>query len=499
MNIAAYCRVSTDKDDQLHSLETQMNFFKEYTKRTGDKLVALYADEGISGTKIKNRKQFLKMMEDAEQGMFQMIVVKDISRFARNTVDLLQNIRRLRELGIEINFLTANMMSLGNSEFVLTIFGAMAQEESYNTSKRVKFGKKANAEKGRVPNMVYGYDKTIGEYFNLRINEEESNVVRQIFDWYVKDAYGTYKIADKLNSKGLRTKRGCKWSQNAVGRILTNEIYIGKIVNGKEEVKDFLTGRRALKSEEDWLITEKPELRIVSDEMFRAAAKLLNERNKNMKLNSSKRSNQHLFSTLIKCKDCGRSFRRATFTYKNTYVRWVCSKHNRGIECCHNSIRVDENELIEALQNYFCKMLKDKKDVIADAIEQFNKTYKSKNENVALEKDLQTQLARIQRNRKKYMDMYTDDLITREELNEKIGKYKHEIEQIEYELKVLSNNITKGDLLKKLLSKKFKRIEDFCNMKNVTNGMLRKIIDRIEVDSSGNVEIFLKEKREMNF
>ncbi len=156
MNIAAYCRVSTDKDDQLHSLETQMNFFKEYTQRTGDRLVGLYADEGISGTKIKNRKQFLRMMADAECGKFQMIVVKDISRFARNTVDLLQNIRRLRELGIEINFLTANMTSLGNSEFVLTIFGAMAQEESYNTSKRVKFGKKANAQKGRVPNIVYG-------------------------------------------------------------------------------------------------------------------------------------------------------------------------------------------------------------------------------------------------------------------------------------------------------------------------------------------------------
>ena len=167
MNIAAYCRVSTDKEDQLNSLEAQKAFFAEYTTRTGDTLIRLYADEGISGTKIKNRKEFLRMMSDAEHGLFDMVVVKDISRFARNTVDLLQNVRKLKSLGIETQFLTANMTSMGNSEFVLTIFGALAQEESANTSKRVKFGKKMNAEKGRVPNIVYGYNKTIGDYFNL--------------------------------------------------------------------------------------------------------------------------------------------------------------------------------------------------------------------------------------------------------------------------------------------------------------------------------------------
>ena len=121
------------------------------------------------------------MMADAEHGLFDMVVVKDISRFARNTVDLLQNVRRLKTLGIETQFLTANMTSMGNSEFVLTIFGALAQEESANTSKRIKFGKKVNAEKGRVPNIVYGYDKTIGDYFNLTINEKEANVIRSDF------------------------------------------------------------------------------------------------------------------------------------------------------------------------------------------------------------------------------------------------------------------------------------------------------------------------------
>ena len=330
MNIAAYCRVSTDKADQLNSLEAQKEFFSEYTKCTGDTLVRLYADEGISGTKIKNRKEFLRMMSDAEQGLFDMVVVKDISRFARNTVDLLQNVRKLKSLGIETQFLTANMTSMGNSEFVLTIFGALAQEESANTSKRVKFGKKMNAEKGRVPNIVYGYDKTIGDYFNLAINKEESKVVQQIYRWYTEEGYGAAKIANMLNEKGYKTKRNCKWSQNATCRILTNEIYTGKIINGKQEVSDFLTGQRRDKDEIEWMVVERPELRIIEDETFEKAQEILRGRHDAFNLSHERQSNKHLFSTLIKCKECGWSFRRTVRTYKNTYVRWYALGETAG-------------------------------------------------------------------------------------------------------------------------------------------------------------------------
>lgn len=184
MDIAAYYRVSTDKSNQLNSLKNQKEFFTECVNCTDDHLVKVYADESISGTKIKNRKEFLQMMADAEHGLFDMVVVKDISRFARNTVDLLQNVRKLKTLGIEIQFLTANMTSMENSEFVLPIFDALAHEESANTSKRIKFGKKVNAEKGRVPNLVFGYDKTIGDYYNLTINEKEAVAVRQIVRWW---------------------------------------------------------------------------------------------------------------------------------------------------------------------------------------------------------------------------------------------------------------------------------------------------------------------------
>ena len=493
MNIAAYCRVSTDKEDQLNSLEAQKEFFSEYTKRTGDNLVRLYADEGISGTKIKNRKEFLRMMADAEHGLFDMVVVKDISRFARNTVDLLQNVRKLKALGIETQFLTANMTSMGNSEFVLTIFGALAQEESANTSKRVKFGKKMNAEKGRVPNIVYGYDKTIGDYFNLAINEEEAAVVRQIYQWYIKDGYGAAKISIFLNERGLRTKRNCQWSQNGVCRILTNELYTGKIINGKQEVTDFLTGQRADKDASEWMVVDRPDLRIIDPETFEQAQQIMKSRGKAFKVDKERQSNKYLFSTLIKCKECGWSFRRSVRKYKNTYIKWVCSGHNgKGVDSCPNAVTVDENELIDVLQNYFAELLANRKNVVKYVVDEFRRVYKAKDENISYEKELKAKIARLENTRQKYIDLYTDDIITRAEMNEKIGGSKKELERLQNELKAVSYHLTKEEQLEYILNNTFKEIADITDVRNMTNAQLKKIIQKIEVDKDGNVDIYLR-------
>ena len=493
MNIAAYCRVSTEKEDQLNSLEAQNQFFTEYTKRTGDVLVRLYADEGISGTKTKNRKEFMRMMADADKGLFDMVVVKDISRFARNTVDLLQNVRKLKSLGIETQFLTANMTSMGNSEFVLTIFGALAQEESANTSKRVKFGKKMNAEKGRVPNIVYGYDKTIGDYFNLEINKEEAAVIKQIFKMYTEEGYGALKIANHLNEQGVRTKRGCTWSQNAICRILDNELYTGKVINGKQEVTDFLTGKRTEKDETEWMVVERPDLRIIEPEIYEKAKEVRAAKSKSFHLTSERESNKYLFSTLIKCKECGWSFRRIVRKYKNTYIRWVCSGHNgRGADSCPNAQKVDEDELIQVLNDYFAEILKNKKNVICYVTNEFQRVYKAKDENVNYEKELNVQLARLQKTRQKYMDMYTDDLISREELKDKIGGMRKEIERLENKLKMVSYNLTKGQQLENILNSTFRRIEDITDVREMNNLQLKRIIQKIEVDKDGNVDIYLR-------
>lgn len=493
MNIAAYCRVSTDKSDQLNSLEAQKKFFTEYTEKNGHNLVRLYADEGISGTKIKNRKEFLRLMRDAQHGLFDMVVVKDISRFARNTVDLLQSIRTLKALGIETTFLTANMTVLGQSEFVLTIFGALAQEESANTSKRVKFGKKMNAEKGRVPNIVYGYDKTIGDYFNLAINEGEARIVKQIYDWYLNEGYGAAKIANMLNERGLKTKRNCSFSQNAVCRILTNELYTGKIINGKQEVTDFLTGTRAGKDESEWFVTDRPDLRIIEPEQFDRAQEILHGRHDTFRIKHERQSNKYLFSTLIKCKECGWSFRRTVRTYKNTYVRWVCSGHNgKGADSCPNAVTVDEDELIRALEEYFAGLLKAKKNIISYVVKEFTKIYKTKDDNENYEKELNDQLAKLKKTRQKYMDMYTDDLISRQELNEKIGGMKSEMERLENELKLVQYNLDKGDQLEDIIKKTFQSIEDITSVRDMTNEQLKKIIQKIEVDKDANVDIYLR-------
>ena len=493
MNIAAYCRVSTDKSDQLNSLEAQKKFFTEYTEKNGYNLVRLYADEGISGTKTKNRKEFLRLMRDAQHGLFDMVVVKDISRFARNTVDLLQSIRTLKALGIETTFLTANMTVLGQSEFVLTIFGALAQEESANTSKRVKFGKKMNAEKGRVPNIVYGYDKTIGDYFNLKVNKEESKVIRQIYQWYTQEGYGAAKIANMLNERSIKTKRNCSWSQNAVCRILTNELYTGKIINGKQEITDFLTGTRADKDESEWMVTDRPDLRIIEPEQFDKAQQILHGRNQAFNLKKERQSNKYLFSTLIKCKECGWSFRRTVRTYKNTYIRWVCSGHNgKGADSCPNAVTIDEEDLITALEEYFEAMLKEKKNIIRHVVHEFTRIYKAKDDNENYEKELTDHLIKLRKTRQKYMDMYTDDLISREELNEKIGGMKAEIEKIENERKLVSYNLNKTDQLEDLIQRTFRNIEDITSVCEMTNEQLKQIIQKIEVDKVGNVDIYLR-------
>lgn len=500
MNIAAYCRVSTDKEDQLNSLETQKEFFLEYAQKMGHNLVRVYADEGISGTKTRNRTEFLKMMSDAEHHWFDALVVKDISRLARNTVDLLESVRKLKSLGIDTQFLNANMTSLGDSEFVLTIFGALAQEESANMSKRVKFGKKMNAEKGRVPNLVFGYTKTIGDYFNLEINEEEAKVVRNIFQWYTQEGLGTTRIAIRLNDMGIRTSRNCKWSNNAIARILTNEIYTGRIINGKESVKDFLTGQREVKAESEWMVTEKPELRIVSQEVFEQAQAIIEGRYNDFNINRERHSNRHLFSTLIKCKNCGWSFRRVERKFSQTYVRWTCSGRNRfGVESCPNCTNIDEDELIEMVNLYLASQLQQRKDVVSYVRGEFKKMFREKDENISREKEINTSLAKLRKSVDKYREMFVAEAITMEELKEKTDGLRKEIERLENELRMLHFNMSQGDQVEYVLQQTFDEIEEISDVRDLNNTQLKRIIDKIEVDADGNVDIYLRLFSELGF
>lgn len=267
LRMAAYCRVSTKKDAQLDSLAHQKEFFADYAKKENLLLTVIYADEGISGRQIRHREQFLTMLEDAKQGKFDILVVKDISRFARNTVDCLQAIRSLKKQDVRIRFLSTGQETLGESEFILTVYASMAQEESANLSKRIRFGKEINAKKGRVPPILYGYDRI--DLFHLRINAAEAAVIRQIFSLYLHGA-GTAAIARQLNRQGCRTKKGKQWDSRGIRRCLQNSLYGGILVNHKTVVTDFLEGTVAPLPENERYSHLRPEWAIVSWEEFRA-------------------------------------------------------------------------------------------------------------------------------------------------------------------------------------------------------------------------------------
>jgi site-specific DNA recombinase len=497
MKIAAYCRVSTEKEAQIDSLEKQIEFFNEFTKKNGYELYKLYADEGISGKQIKHRKQFQQMMEDAKHKKFEKVVVKDVSRFARNTVDLLQSVRELKSYGVQVDFLNNGEVMEGGSEFILTILGAMAQQESANMSKRVKFGKDITAKKGRVPNLVFGYDKIPDERYTLKINEEEAKIVKEIFESYVYKGIGTTKIAWNLNDRGIRTKKTkSKWVQTSIVRMLKNPIYTGRVTNKKSEVTDFITGTRKELPEEEWIVVERPEMRIISDELFNRAQELLEQRSNEFKLNNKREKTEYVFSTLIYCKHCGYSFRRIKRKYTADgpeYIRWVCSGRNSmGVNHCPNTTVIDEEELLNAIKIYLQSIIKNKKDFMKAVEKEFEKITKLRENNERSEDSLLKEIEKVTVKKQKYMEMFQNEIINIQELKKYTNPLNEDIARLERELKLITSEIKEKDVLEKELNKTIKTVDDILNNQTITNAMLKTIIDVIEVDSDSNVEVRLK-------
>ena len=497
MKIAAYARVSTEKEAQIDSLEKQIEFFNEFTKKNGYELYKLYTDEGISGKQIKHRKQFQQMMQDAKAKKFDKVVVKDVSRFARNTVDLLQSVRELKSYGVQVDFLNNGEVMEGGSEFILTILGAMAQQESANMSKRVKFGKDLTAKKGRVPNLVFGYDKIPNERYTLKINEEEAKIVKEIFESYVYKGIGTTKIALNLNNKGIRTKKTkSKWVQTSIVRMLKNPIYIGRVTNKKSEVTDFITGTRKDLPEEEWIVVEKPNMRIISDEVFNRAQELLEQRSQEFKVNKKREKTEYIFSTLIYCKHCGYSFRRIKRKYSEggkEYIRWVCSGRNSmGVKHCPNATVIDEEELLNAIKIYLKSIIKNKKDFMKAVEKEFKKITKLRENNEKSEESLLKKIEKVTAKKQKYMEMFQNEVINIQELKQYTNPLNEDIATMEIELKLITSEIKEKDVPEKELNIIIEAVDDILNNQTITNAMLKKIIDVIEVDSDSNVEVRLK-------
>lgn len=489
----AYCRVSTDKEDQINSLETQQEYFRNHMEEYGYELVRIYADEGITGTKKKNRKAFIQMLEDAKQRKFDMLFVKDISRFARNTLDSLESVRLLKGLNIDIVFVNNQGILETGSELMFTIMSAMAQEESVNTSKRVKFGKRQNMLLGKVPNLVYGYDKVPGELFKLFINKEEAEIVRRIFERYVYEGDGCLAIAKDLNNEGYRTKRGCQWSQNAIARIIKNRIYIGQVINGKEATKEIYSNQRIKREEEEWLVTENEELRIISNQLFEEAQKKLGSRHDAFHLNAERQSNRYIFSTLIKCKHCGRSFRRIERSYVNTYVRWVCSSRNSdGMDACDNAVKIQEGELLAEIRAYLLRWQNDKASIIERTKREYQKICAAGNHEEDSLDSLRKEQKKLESKLSKLKDMYMNDIISMDELKEKSTDLNQQLFRLKEKIDYLEDSSVTDDKIEKVLEEFFQNMDHILAEDVITNEMLKQVIKCIEVDRDGNVDVIIK-------
>ena len=495
MRIAAYCRVSTDKDAQLDSLDHQKEFFEEYAQKNGHQLICLYADEGISGTSLKKRDEFMRLLRDAKLGLFEMVVVKDVSRLARNTVDFLQSIRTLKGLGINTLFLTANMDSLGESEFVLTLFGAMAQEESANLSKRVKFGKKINAKKGRVPQRIFGYNRI--DNFTLEINQREAKVVREIFRLYLEEGLGCRTISLKLNAGNCKTKYDCEWNPRGVRRVLTNPIYCGHYVNNKYEIKDYLTGKQVRIPDGQQFHHDRPEWAIISPEIFSRAQARLEERRTRYDCGEAFRgarySNKHLFSTLIKCEHCGRSFCRKHYTYVNTRVYWKCVTNDQyTAERCGNTVKLEEGELLAELQTYFLSLIQDRDLFIKGILAEVEKQIPDRPGKVNTA-EIEKKRKRLLAKKERCQEMYINEVMTMTELKEKTAEINEALKELDLCLKQYEQSLTATQNREEFAAFYVQEIERFLRLETVTNLDLRRMIDYISVNGDGTVKIVLKQ------
>ncbi len=489
MKTVAYCRVSTNKEEQLDSLETQQIFFNEYAEKNGYELIKVYADEGKSGTKIKNRKALLKLLEDAEKKLFNAVLIKDVSRLARNTVDFLTSIRQLKYLNIQVIFVNYDQTTSESSEFMLTLLSAMAQEESANTSKRIKFGKQINKEKGRVPNFVFGYDKVVGNYFSLSINEQESKIVKEIFQMYLAGK-GFSLITKELIRRGVKTKRGYTFNQDLVRRIVQNQIYIGNVINGKEETKDFLTGERIQKPENEWIVIHNENLRIIDDETFYEAQKKLSKQKEMYKINGKRNSQKRMFSKLIKCTCCGYSFRRIERKLKNSlYIKWTCSGRNlNGVRSCGNKNLISEEDLIHNICEYLKLIIQNNERTSIDYAENVRKKFFKTNSLFQNEKEISTKLLKLKKTKDKYLEMFENEIITISELKEKTSTLNSDIFELEKIIAQSKNNNKRNKQNKLSLQILLKSVEAL----EYNNVILSNIFEQIEVDEHNNINFILK-------
>ena len=490
-NVTYYARVSTDMNEQEESYEKQREYFENYIKlRPEWNYVEGYADQGISGTKAQQRPEFMRMIEDCRKGKINRILVKSISRFARNTVDTLHYIQELKELGVSVWFETQGIDTMTpNGEVLITILAALAEQESRTISTNVKWGYQKRFKDGKViinHRFILGYTKVGKEYV---VVEDEAKIVRRIFLDYLSGK-SARQICDELNQEGIPTKRGCEWTPSTVLNMLSNEKYTGNAILGKTFQVDVLSKARVKNKGQGTLYyVENSHPGIISQEVFDMVQK---EKERRLSLRSSvntgkgKYSSKYPLSGLLVCGDCGSKFRRygRTIASGEFITTWVCIQHQKEISKC-KMLPLKEVDVLEAYKRVVTRFSGDLADVLDVVKESINEELKA--ENIA---DLTPVRERLTETRKQIMELFKDKkagAITNEEYNKKYDELSRVVRKLEEEEKNISTNNTNDYIRKEQL----KEINDILSDESVDlldSQIMRTLLNCIKVIDKHTVE-----------
>lgn len=371
LKVAAYARVSTDEAEQLNSYKTQCDYYTEYIQGKKEwEFVGLYADEGITGTSAKRRKEFQRLIRDAMDGKIDLILVKSVSRFARNTVDSLQTVRRLRDKGVKIFFEKENIDSLdAKCDMILSIYSSLAEEESRSISTNIRWAHQKKVERGEVVlnfNNIYGYQQD--EDKNVTIKIQEAEVIREIYHKYLI-GYSIRRIIRELKENEIKSPLGSsKWSSSTIKGILESEKYIGDVILQKTYKRDFLTQRRVRNTgQAPQKYVENNHPAIVDKLTWNAVQAEIERRNSLRSTEATGKGRydmRYAFSGVIECGECNSNFRRHNYTNGNKIERtWACKEHLKGNKYCTQEI-LKEEVLEEMFVNTLNRLLENRDKVL---------------------------------------------------------------------------------------------------------------------------------------
>ena len=363
LRVAAYCRVSTDSEEQMTSYETQLEFYtKMINENPNWKMVKVFADEGLSATSTAKRAEFLEMMELCKKRKIDLIITKSISRFARNTLDTLEYVRMLKSIGVAVIFEKEHInTSEMSSELILQLYAMFAQAESESISNNEKDGRRKGYKIGKVPMMygnVLGYRK--GENGDAVIDKEEANIIIYIFSAFLNGST-LGDIKKSLEEKGIKTIKGnSTWSTSVILSILKNEKYKGDVIMQKSYIKDIFSKKNIKNTGElPKYIVKNHHIPIIEPRVFdKVQEELARRSNKKMvdmrgATKKSKYSGKYALTDLVVCGECGTRYRRVTWTSRGkTRVVWRCiNRLNYGKKVCKHSPTIMEEDLQKAVMN----------------------------------------------------------------------------------------------------------------------------------------------------